>query len=112
MRVVIEKSRSGKTFGIALMDENDKPYLVIKNCKIAKRADGTEFVSPPSVKMDDGKRLNHAYISTSLQNTVLQTLEKIEGAKMAAEGAQNQAGLYQPAQHQPPYDEFDQDIPF
>jgi hypothetical protein len=87
MRVVIEKSQSGKTFGISLMDENDKPYLVIKNCKIAKRADGTEFVSPPSVKMDDGKWLNHAYISTSLQNTVLQTLDKIEGAKMAAEGA-------------------------
>lgn len=111
MRVVIEKSRSGKTFGIALMD-GDKPYLVIKNCKIAKRADGTEFVSPPSSKLENGEWLNHAYISTGLQNTVLQTLEKIEGAKMAAEGAQNQSGLYQPAQQQPPYDEFEADIPF
>lgn len=103
MRVVIEKSRSGKTFGIAVMDENDKPYLVIKNCKIAKRADGTEFVSPPSVKMDDGKWLNHAYISTGLQNTVLQTLEKIEGTKMAAESAKNKAESA---------DFIDDDIPF
>ena len=106
MRVVIEKSRSGKTFGIALMDENDKPYLVIKNCKIAKRADGTEFVSPPSSKLENGEWLNHAYISSGLQNTVLQTLETIEGARMATEGgAQNHA---QPA----PHDEFGDDIPF
>lgn len=40
MRVVIEKSRSRKTFGIALMDENDKPYLVIKNCKKELRISG------------------------------------------------------------------------
>ena len=46
MRVVVEKSQSGKTFSIALMDENDKTYLAIKNCKIAKKGDGTEFVSP------------------------------------------------------------------
>lgn len=33
MRVAVEKSRSGKTFGIALMDENDKPYAAATyNC--------------------------------------------------------------------------------
>lgn len=108
MRVVVEKSQSGKTFGIALMD-GDKVYLIIKNCRIAKRNDGTEFVSPPSAKLENGEWLNHAYISTGLQNTVLQTLEKIEGAKMAAEGGTTQNH----AQQQPaPYDEFCQDIPF
>lgn len=84
MRVVVEKSQSGKTFGIALMDANDKPYLVVKNCRLAKRNDGTEFVSPPSVKMEDGKWLNHAYISSELQDTVLATLAAMDQAKQSA----------------------------
>jgi len=104
MRVVIEKSQSGKTFGIALMDADDNPYLVVKNCKIAKRADGNEFVSPPSSKLEDGKWLNHAYISADLQETVLATLNAMELTKEAA----NQA----PPQPQPEADKFDDDIPF
>ena len=109
MRVVVEKSQSGKTFGIALMDENDKPYLVIKNCKIAKRADGTEFVSPPSSKLENGEWLNHAYISTGLQNTVLQTL--------AAEGGyggttQNQAQQQQGPDYDPMQDSANQAVEF
>lgn len=87
MRVVIEKSQSGKTFGIALMDADDKPYLVIKNCKIAKRGDGNEFVSPPSSKLDDGKWLNHAYISADLQETVLATLNAMQNTQAAVSQA-------------------------
>lgn len=102
MRVVVEKSQSGKTFSIALMDENDKTYLAIKNCKIAKKGDGTEFVSPPSVKMDDGKWLNHAYISAELQDKVLATLESMEQAHTAAHPSE-------PRQDDP---DFDDDIPF
>ena len=102
MRVVIEKSQSGKTFGIALMDADDKPYLVVKNCKIAKLGDGNEFVSPPSSKLDDGKWLNHAYISADLQEKVLATLNAMELTKEAA----NQA----PQQNDPDFDS--QDIPF
>jgi hypothetical protein len=102
MRVVVEKSQSGKTFGIALMDANDKPYLVVKNCRIAKRQDGTEFVSPPSVKMEDGKWLNHAYISEELQNTILATLAAIDTAHTAMSPSE-------PQQNDP---DFDDDIPF
>ena len=102
MRVVVEKSQSGKTFSIALMDANDKPYAVIKNCRIAKRNDGTEFVSPPSVKMEDGKWLNHAYISADLQDTVLATLASMDIAHTAA-------STEQPAG----FDDFeDSEIPF
>jgi DNA-binding cell septation regulator SpoVG len=100
MRVVIEKSQSGKTFGIALMGDNDKPYAVIKNCRIAKRNDGTEFVSPPSVKMPDDKWLNHAFISSELQETVLATLQSMDTAQSAVNA---------PSQNDP---DFDQDIPF
>jgi len=102
MRVVVEKSTSGKTFIIDLMDENDKTYLAIKNCKIAKKGDGTEFVSPPSVKMDDGKWLNHAYISAELQDKVLATLESMEQAHTASNPSE-------PLQNDP---DFDDDIPF
>lgn len=103
MRVVIEKSQTGKTFGIALMDANDKPYLVVKNCKLAKRNDGTEFVSPPSVKMEDGKWLNHAYISPDLQATVLHTLAAMDSAHTAA------SSKSEPRQNDP---DFDTDLPF
>lgn len=102
MRVVVEKSQSGKTFGICLMDANEKPYLVVKNCKIATKADGTKFISPPSVKMDDGKWLNHAYISPSLHDQVLATLESMEQAHTAVNDSQ-------PQQNDP---DFDDDIPF
>ena len=102
MRVVVEKSQSGKTFSIALMDENDKTYLAIKNCKIAKKGDGTEFVSPPSVKMDDGKWLNHAYISADLQDKVLATLASMQNAHTASNPSE-------PLQNDP---DFDDDIPF
>ena len=83
MRVVVEKSQSGKTFGIAIMGENDKPFSVIKNCRLAKRQDGTEFVSPPSVKMEDGKWLNHAYISAELQDQVLASLAAMDACAQA-----------------------------
>jgi DNA-binding cell septation regulator SpoVG len=99
MRVVIEKSQSGKTFGIALMDSNDKPYLVLKNCKLAKRNDGTEFISPPSVKMEDGKWINHAYISADLQDTVLATLKAMDLAHTAASSSE-------PRQNDPDFDDL------
>lgn len=102
MRVVVEKSQSGKTFGIALMDANDKPYLVVKNCRIAKKADGTEFISPPSVKMDDGKWLNHAYISPALHDQVMATLSAIDNAHSAVNPSA-------PQQNDPG---FDDEIPF
>ncbi len=102
MRVVIEKSRSGKTFGIVLRNAEDNIYLVIKNCKLAKRKDGTDFVSPPSSKLEDDSWLNHAYISAELQETVLATLNSMELAQESA----NQA----PPQNDPDF--LDDDIPF
>ena len=59
--VKIEPSTSGKTLGIAFHKAgSDKPFAVIKGCKIANGSNG-EFVSGPSTKIDD-KWFNYLFM--------------------------------------------------
>jgi DNA-binding cell septation regulator SpoVG len=60
VEVNIEPSKSGKTFGIALV-KADKVLLAIKNCKLASCSNG-QFVSGPSSKMDDGTWFNYLFM--------------------------------------------------
>ena len=54
----IEPSASGKTFGIAIHKKGEeKPFMVMKNCKMASGQNGA-FATGPSIKMDDGKWFN------------------------------------------------------
>lgn len=62
IEIKIEPSATGKTFGIALHKVGaDKPFAVIKGCKMASGSNG-EFVSGPSTKMDDGKWFNYLFM--------------------------------------------------
>ena len=62
MHVSIEVSKSGKTFGVAIhKSSSDKPFMVIKGCRLAYGQNGP-FVSGPSTKMDDGKWFNYLFM--------------------------------------------------
>lgn len=77
MQVTIEPSGSGKTFGIALSKkEGDKPFMVVKGCRLANKKDGGQFVSGPSAKMDDGSYLNYLFIDKEFADYVLDLVLK------------------------------------
>lgn len=61
VEVKIEPSKTGKTFGIAIV-KNEKVLLAIKGCKLANGTNG-QFVSGPSSKMDDGTWMNYLFIN-------------------------------------------------
>ena len=59
----IEPSQSGKTFGIAIHKKGEeKPFFVLKNCKMATGQNGP-VATGPSTKMDDGKWFNYLFTS-------------------------------------------------
>lgn len=59
----IEPSQSGKTCGIAIHKKGeDKPFLVVKGCRIANGQNG-QFLSGPSIKLDSGEWLNYLFTS-------------------------------------------------
>lgn len=59
----IEPSQSGKTCGIAIHKKGeDKPFLVVKGCKIANGQNG-QFLSGPSAKMDSGEWINYLFMT-------------------------------------------------
>ena len=60
VEVKIEPSKSGKTFGIALV-KGDKTIMAIKGCKLANGSNG-QFASGPSSKMDDGTWFNYLFL--------------------------------------------------
>lgn len=58
--VTIEPSKSGKTFGVALV-KGDKTIMAIKGCRLANGQNG-QFASGPSSKMDDGTWFNYLFM--------------------------------------------------
>lgn len=57
----IEPSQSGKTCGIAIHKKGeDKPFLVVKGCRIANGQNG-QFLSGPSTKLDNGEWFNYLF---------------------------------------------------
>ena len=62
IEVKIEPSSTGKTLGIAFHKAGaEKPFAVVKGCRIASGSNG-EFVSGPSTKMDDGKWFSYLFM--------------------------------------------------
>ena len=68
VEVKIEPSKSGKTFGVALV-KGDKVLLVVKGCKLANGSNG-QFVSGPSAKMDDGTWFNYLFMDKAFSDYV------------------------------------------
>jgi hypothetical protein len=101
MKVSIEWSKSGATFGIAFSkSEGDKPFAVTKGCKIVERKDGSgKFVSGPSSKLENGEFLNYLYLDQGFGDHVL---------KLALE-SQPKAGVMNKAK---PAAALDNDPPF
>lgn len=60
VEVKIEPSKSGKTFGVALV-KGDKTLIATKACRLVNGPNGP-FVSGPSSKMDDGSWLNYLFM--------------------------------------------------
>lgn len=71
MHISIEHSTSGKTFGIAIAKkEGEKPFMVVKSCRIVSGKDG-DFVSGPAAKMDDGKWLNYLFTDKGFSDYIV-----------------------------------------
>jgi DNA-binding cell septation regulator SpoVG len=81
----VEPSQSGKTCGIAIHKKGeDKPFLVVKGCRIATGQNGP-FLSGPSAKMDNGEWLNYLFTSKEfggyITELALKALDKPAKAK-------------------------------
>ena len=94
--VKIEPSKSGKTFGVALV-KDDKVLLVVKGCKLANGSNG-QFVSGPSAKMDNGEWFRYLYMDKQFGDYV---------TKLAIEAMPNE-----PQQSKPKAADLESDIPF
>lgn len=92
--VKIEPSKSGKTFGVALV-KGDKTLMAIKGCKLANGQNG-QFASGPSAKMDDGTWFNYLFLDKEFSNYV---------TKLAIEAMDAPPPAKKPAA-------FDDDAPF
>ena len=73
MHVSIEHSKSGNTFGVAFRksEKDDKPFSVIKCCKIAETKTGDRFISGPSSKLDNGEWLQYIYFDKGFSEYLL-----------------------------------------
>ena len=94
--VKIEPSKSGKTFGVALV-KDDKVLLVVKGCKLANGSNG-QFVSGPSAKMDNGEWFRYLYMDKQFGDYV---------TKLAIEAMPKA-----PQQSNPKAADLESDIPF
>lgn len=83
MHIAIEHTSTGKTFGIAFYKkEGDKaPFFVSKGNRIMQKKDGGEFVSGPSVKMDDGKYLNYTFMANEFGDHILKLYKESKPAQ-------------------------------
>lgn len=68
VEVKIEPSKSGKTFGVALV-KGDKVLLAVKGCKMANGQNGP-FVSGPSAKMEDGTWFSYLFMDRAFGDYV------------------------------------------
>lgn len=95
VEVKIEPSKSGKTFGIALV-KGDKTIMAVKGCKLANGQNG-QFASGPSTKMDDGSWFNYLFMDKDFGAYVTGLAVKAMDA---------------PAKPKPSFDNIGDDIPF
>lgn len=93
MHFTIEKSKSGKTFGIAFSKkEGDKPFFVLKSCSLRERKDGSgHFVSTPSSKMENGEYLQYAYMNSEFSEFI--TKAAISAVGVAPQSSQQEADV-------------------